>query len=188
MGPTGAKVGAAALLVALASQLSAAAEELVGRVRESVQASELLTVDGYALVWSLEQNPTRAPRDQAEFERACRDELAARAGREPTADRWGRTYVYEPLAVRGALRWRISSAGPDRRLGTEDDLVVERHGDASQINRDPTEIVERALARWREADAQALEQLWALALADRGGAPARDPSADALDAALGRSR
>jgi hypothetical protein len=133
-------------------------------------------------VWSIEQGRTRPPRDQAEFERACREELASRAGRDPTTDRWGQTYVYERVSDAG-VHWRIASKGPDRRLGTADDLVVERRGDVVEINEDPAAIIERELEKKQRQDAKALEALRALG----GRAAPRGPDAawSELDALLG---
>ena len=63
------------------------------------------------------------------------------------------------------VAWRIVSGGPDRRVGSEDDLVVERREDRVSINRDPQEIVEQALERKQAFDRELLERLETLARA-----------------------
>jgi len=152
-----------AFFVWVSAQMGSLAEEILARVRESVQASELLTLDGYLAVWTIEQKRTLPPKDQEQFEIACRAMLSARGGRPVTHDRWGQPYVYECLGRR-PVHWRITSMGPDRRLAGErdplpDDLIVERVSDRVEINRDPASIMERAIERKLRQDQEILERL-----------------------------
>jgi hypothetical protein len=180
MGGTLAKLLVGAFFVALSSQLGELAQELIGRARESVQASELMTIDGQLATWAIQERRTRAPRDQEEFERALRGLLSARGGREVTVDRWGQAYVYQRRGDQPA--WRITSLGPDRSLGTPDDLVVERTGDLVERSRDPVAIAEAAQERLRGGREDLLTEL------DRLRRSLQEEDADAsraLDAALG---
>lgn len=179
MGGTLAKLLVGAFFVALSAQLGELARELIGRARESVQASELLTIDGQLATWAVDQRRTRAPRDQQEFERALRDLVTARGGRDVVLDRWGQPYLYERLGDQPA--WRLSSRGPDRTPGTADDLVVERRGDRVERSRDPQQIAEQALERKRGMDRQVLRELQQLT-ARLEGAGAGDEAG--LDAGL----
>ena len=157
MGGSLAKLLVGAFFVALSSQLGELAQELIGRARESVQASELLTIDGQLVTWAIQERRTRAPRDQAEFDQALRGLLSARGGRDVTLDRWNQPYVYEHLSDKPA--WRISSRGPDGLLGTSDDLVVERSGDRVERSRDPVAIAEAAEDRLRRGHRQVALEL-----------------------------
>lgn len=158
MGGTLTKLLVGAFFVGLSSQMGELARDVISRARESVQASEMLTLDGALAAWAIEQRRTRGPRDQEEFNQILEFNLSARGGRDVTKDRWDRPYVYEHLSDR-PIRWRVSSRGPDLRLGTEDDLVVERTGDRSELSRDPVEIIERALESTRRRYRQTLADL-----------------------------
>lgn len=158
MGGTLAKLMVGVFFVGLASQLGDLARDVVSKARESVQASELLTLDGSLAAWAIEQRRTRAPRDQEEFERTLEHILTARGPRRVSHDRWDRPYVYEYLGDT-PLRWRISSRGPDRVLGSDDDLVVERIDDRIQVSRDPAEIAEMALDRALRLDRETVGEL-----------------------------
>lgn len=189
MGGVGVKVAIGVFFVALSSQMGKLAEQILGRVRESVQASELSTLDGHLATWAVEQRRTRGPKDQVEFELAVKDLFTERSGRAPTEDRWGQAYIYENLGPRPpAPRWRISSKGPDRRAGTADDLVVERVGDRVTRNRDPVEIAEQALERKQRSDRELIAKLRELTarLEGEGAAtpPARDDAAEARERAV----
>lgn len=183
------KVGVAAFLVVLAAMLGDVAQDLLGRARDSVQASELMMIDGHVHAWTIEQQRSKPPRDQAAFERAVRDSLTA-PGRDPTRDRWDRPYVYDLVAER-PVTWRIATNGADKAPGTGDDIVVERRGDQVSIDRDPVKIAEGAIDRKRRADLAAVERLRALT-AKTDAAPATTPEVTpdvaaawrALDAAL----
>ena len=119
------KVGIGAFFVFASAQMGGLARGLLDRARESVQASELLTLDGQLAAWTIAHKRGRPPADQAHFESVCREVLTAPGGRDVTKDRWGEGFVYERIAVR-PVEWQISSKGPDRSLGSEDDLVVHR--------------------------------------------------------------
>jgi hypothetical protein len=159
-------------------------------VRDSVQASELMMIDGHVHAWTIEQQRSRPPRDQVAFERAVRDSLTA-AGRDPTRDRWDQPYLYDLLAER-PVRWRIATKGADKAPGTPDDIVVARHGNQVSIDRDPVKIAENALERKRRVDAAAVERLRALTARADADAPPATPEVvpdaaaawRALDAAL----
>jgi len=149
------KAGVGVAFVVAASQLGHFAQQIVERARTSVQASELLKIDGHLAAWTIDRK-NRTPRDQAAFERALKDLFTERAGRRVTEDRWGKRYQYSLRRARPPS-WRIASSGADRQSGTADDLVVERRADHVEINQDPTEVAEAAIAwvqrqRRRELD------------------------------------
>ncbi|HBP19044.1 MAG TPA: hypothetical protein DEA08_14815, partial [Planctomycetes bacterium] len=125
------------------------------------------TLDGQLAAWTIGQKRGRPPADQPHFDRVCREILTAPGGRDVTRDRWGEGYVYERIAVR-PVEWEISSKGPDRRLGSEDDLVVHRRDDQVEINRDPVSIIEGAIERVRRADERRLDALAKLAASEQG--------------------
>lgn len=158
MGGTLVKAGIGVFLVVAAAKMGGLATELLGRARESVQATELATLDGYLSVWCIERKRTQPPRDQAHFEEVVRGLFTTRGERDVTQDRWGETYVYEKLGAR-PVAWRITSKGPDKALGTGDDLVLKRHEDKVQINRDPVSIMEGAIEDKRQADERFLRDL-----------------------------
>lgn len=174
------KVGIGAFFVFASAQMGSLAADLLERTRESVQATELLTLEGQVAVWTIEQKRTHAPRDQAEFERVLKQALAAKGGRDVTRDRWGEPYVYDKIHDR-VPEWRISSKGRDRKLGTADDLVVHRREDQVEINRKPNEIMEQAIAALQRRDRQRLERLEALTRAPQPGvfAQGEAPPSDA---------
>ena len=160
MGGTLIKAGIGVFLVVAAARFGGLATELLGRARESVQASELLTLDGQLAAWTVGRKRTRPPRDQAHFEEVVAG-LCSRpaASGDVTQDRWGETYVYEKLGER-PVAWRITSKGPDRALGTGDDLVLKRHEDNVQINKRPrVAIMEAAIEDKRQADQRFLRDL-----------------------------
>jgi hypothetical protein len=152
------KIGIGGFFVFASAQMGSLAKDLLDRARESVQASEMLTLDSHLAVWTIEQKRGRPPRDQKQFQSVCKQLFTARGGRDVTKDRWGMVYVYEPINVR-PVEWRISSLGPDKKLGTDDDLIVHRRSDTVQINKDPTEIIEAAIERLRRVDEQRLREL-----------------------------
>jgi hypothetical protein len=171
MGGSLVKLAVGAFLVGLASQMGALAKDVLGRVRVSVQASELHTLDGHLWANTLEQRQTLPPADQAAFERAVRELFAARGDREVTHDRWGQPYLYARLGVR-PVRWRIVSKGPDRRIATADDLVLERSDDRVSMNVDPVRVAEEALDVQAAHQAALVERLRELgAQLDAGEAP-----------------
>ena len=158
MGGTLTKLLVGAFFVGLSSQMGELAQDVISRARESVQASEMLTLDGTLAAWAIEQRRTRGPRNQEEFDQTLEFILSARGSRDVTRDRWNQPYVYEHISDR-PVRWRISSRGPDLRLGTEDDLVVERTGDRSELSRDPVEIIEQAIESTRRRYRKTLAEL-----------------------------
>ena len=152
----------AGFFVWMMAQMGTFADEVLGRVKESLQASELLLIDEYVYNWTEnEHERPRAPKDQAEFEAVVRDWTEAKAGRNVTRDRWDRPYVYDPVAQADPrhIVWRISSMGPDCKLGTADDLVVERDGDRATINRDPAKIAEEAIERKQRLDTETVSRV-----------------------------
>jgi hypothetical protein len=180
----GVKAVVGAFLVGLSAQLGAFANEVLEKVTVSIQASEMMTIDGYLTVAAIEERRTRFPRDQAEFERTVRDQLSSR-GRDPTRDRWSKPYVYEPRGGRG---YSLSCGGPDKRVGTEDDIVVERDQDHVQLNRDPAQIMEQAIQRKQRLDAdvaQKVRELVAQAKVE-SKRPAEDPRLQEETKALAR--
>lgn len=158
MGGTLIKAGIGVFLVFASAKMGGLASELLGRARESVQASELLTLDGHLAAWTVARKRTRPPRDQAHFEEVVRGLFTTRGERDVTRDRWGEVYLYEKLGER-PVAWRITSKGPDRTLSTGDDIVLKRHEDHVQINRDPVAIMEAAIEDKRAADQRFLREL-----------------------------
>ena len=176
MGGTLTKLLVGVFFVGLASQLGELARDVVSKARESVQASELLTLDKSLEAWAIEQRRTRPPRDQEEFEHALEQILTG--SRRVTHDRWDRPYVYEHLGDT-PLRWRISSRGPDRILGNDDDLVVNRIAERVEISRDPVEIAEMAIDRAQRLERETVGKLRAAAAKLEPEAERRDPLLDA---------
>jgi hypothetical protein len=152
------KVAAGAFLVWLSAQMGSFVDDLLERVRESVQASELLEIDRYvdyhAVFGDDPSRKTHAPADQAEFERVLAEWITSQGGRNVARDRWDEPYVYEKLDSPDPrdVRYRITSKGPDRKLGTDDDIALERDGDHATINRDPSRIAEEAIERKARLD------------------------------------
>jgi hypothetical protein len=180
MGGTLAKLLVGVFFVGLSSQLGELAQDVVSKARESVQASELMTLDGTLAAWAMEQRRTRAPEHQEEFERTLEQILTARGPRRVTHDRWDRPYAYEHFGD-SPLHWRISSGGPDRLLGNGDDLVVERIDDRVEMTRDPVEIAEMAIDRALRLDRETVGELRAAAakLDPEERAPPQGPLLDA---------
>ncbi len=158
MGGVAVKVAIGAFLVWLSAQMGTFAEEILAKVRESVQASELVEIDKYVAVQSaFGDDPTKkshAPKDQAEFERILKDWTSASGNRNVTLDRWEQPYVYYRIPNKDArvINYRITSRGADKKLGTPDDLVVERENDHSSINRSPEKIAESAIEQKKALD------------------------------------
>ncbi len=175
-GAAGIKIAMMVFFVWLSSQMGSMVEEVLGRVRVSIQASELMTLDGHLAVWAIEQRRTRPPDDQAEFEKACNIMLSVR-GRSVTQDRWREDYIYERVR-RTPVHWRVTSKGPDRIYGTEDDISVERIGDMVELNTDPVAVIEQAIARKRKLDAQVLRRLRTLVKHIEQGTDKKDPHAN----------
>lgn len=175
------KVAIGAFLVWLSAQMGTFAEEILGKVRESVQASELVEIDHYVAYESAfgsdASKKARAPRDQDEFERILQEWLNASGGRRVTRDRWDEPYVYFKVPSRDArdVKYRITSKGSDRKLGTPDDLILERDNDRSSINRDPTKIAESAIERKKELDREVAKRVDEL-LREAPSAPSKAPA------------
>ncbi|MGE0707742.1 MAG: hypothetical protein AB7N76_13480 [Planctomycetota bacterium] len=173
------KLGIGGFFVFASAQMGSVAQDLLQRARESVQASELSTLDGHLAAWVIEQKRGRPPRDQDHFEQVCRQLFTARGGRDVTRDRWGEAYVYDKIHDRPP-EWEISSKGPDKRLGTEDDLVVHRREDQVHLNKDPAKIIEGAIERLKRQDEQRLRELERVGRElDRKGLKDAGKSADA---------
>ena len=159
------KVAAGAFLVWLSAQMGTFADEILGKVRVSVQASELVEIDRYVAYESaFGADPSKkahAPADQAEFERILREWLEASGGRNVLRDRWDEPYVYFRVPTKDPrdVHYRITSKGPDRKLGTDDDIVLEREGDRSTINRDPAAIAESAIERKKALDREVAKKV-----------------------------
>src|SRR4051812_44573366 len=104
MGSFAFKVAVGGFLVWLSAQVGTFAEEILGKVRESVQASELVEIDHFVAYESAfgadAQRKARAPADQAEFERILKEWLTAAGNRRVTLDRWDEPYVYFKIADR----------------------------------------------------------------------------------------
>lgn len=184
MGGVAFKAAVGAFLVWLSAQMGAFADEILGKVRESVQASELLEIDHFVAYESaFGEDPAKkahAPRDQAEFERVLSEWLTASGGRHVTRDRWDEPYVYcrLPSDDPRSIRYRITSKGPDRRLGTPDDIVLEREGEHAAIDRDPEKIAQAAIERKQALDREVAKRVSEL-LARTPASPEKrqDPSA-----------
>ena len=170
------KVAVGGFLVWLSAQMGTFAEEILSKVRESVQASELVEIDHYvAYESSFGADPAKkahAPADQAEFERILQEWLTASGGRKVTLDRWDEPYVYFKLASKDPrdVRYRITSKGPDKRLGTPDDIILERDNDHATINKDPTKIAESAIEQKKQLDKEVARRVTEL-LRDAPRAP-----------------
>jgi len=175
------KLAVGGFLVLLAAQLGTFADEILIKVRESVQASELLEIDRYVAYEStVGDDPTKkahAPKDQAEFERVVAEWIATSGNRNVTRDRWGEPYVYFRVATRDPreVHYRITSKGPDRKLGTPDDIVVEREDDHATINRDPARIADAALEQKQQIDREVARRVTEL-LREAKKAPPASPS------------
>jgi hypothetical protein len=158
MGGVAFKVAIGGFLVWLSAQMGTFAEEILGKVRESVQASELVEIDRYVAYESaFGQDPSKkahAPKDQAEFEQVLREWTTASGNRNVTLDRWDQPYAYFKIPSRDPrdVKYRITSKGADKKIGSADDLVVERENDHSSINRDPTKIAESAIEQKKALD------------------------------------
>jgi hypothetical protein len=182
VGGTALKVLIAGFFVWLSAQMGTFADEILVRVRESVQASELLEIDTYVYQHSvLENERTHAPRDQAEFESILKEWLTASGGRDVTKDRWDRPYAYDHTPTRDPreVLYRIASGGPDRKLGTGDDIVVERENDHARINRDPARIAEEALERKKHLDEDTVSRIREILEAAKSGDPSAKPAGPA---------
>jgi hypothetical protein len=179
MGGIAFKIAIGGFLVWLSAQMGAFVEEVLGKVRESVQASELLEIDkyvAYASVFDENRKTVHAPKDQAEFEKILQDWLTAGGGRKVAKDRWDEPYVYFRVPSRDPrdVRYRITSKGADKKLGTPDDIVLERDNDHATINRDPTKIADQAIEQKKQLDrdvAKKVEELLQKAPKD-----AKDPA------------
>jgi hypothetical protein len=184
---TALKVAIGVFFVWLSAQMGTFVDEVLTRVKESVQASELLKIDSFVHVVSIgdEQRRQRPPRDQAEFDAIVRDWLTAQGGRDVAKDRWNEPYIYDriPRDDPRDIYYRITSKGPDRLLGTADDIVIEREGESSRINRNPVDLAEHALERKQELDREIgkkLRDLVEKANTTSGPDPlaAKDPTAE----------
>jgi hypothetical protein len=159
------KVAVGGFLVWLSAQMGTFARELLEQVRESVQASELVEIDHYvAYESSFGADPAKkahAPADQAEFERILQEWLTASGGRKVTLDRWDEPYVYYRIPATDArdVKYRITSKGADKKLGTPDDIILEREGEHAEINRDPVKIAESAIERKKQLDKDVAKQV-----------------------------
>jgi hypothetical protein len=159
------KVAIGGFLVWLSAQMGTFAEEILSKVRESVQASELVEIDRYVAYESaFGQDPSKkahAPKDQAEFERVLREWTTASGNRNVTLDRWEQPYVYYRVPERDPRRihYTITSKGSDRKIGSADDLVVEREDDHSSINRDPVKIIESAIEQKKALDREVAKKV-----------------------------
>lgn len=159
------KIAVGGFLVWLSAQMGTFAEEILGKVRESVQASELVEIDRYVHYQSAfgddASKKAHAPKDQIEFERVLREWTAASGNRNVTLDRWEQPYVYFKVASPDPreVKYRITSKGADRKIGSADDLVLERDNERTSINRDPTKIAESAIEQKKALDREVAKKV-----------------------------
>jgi hypothetical protein len=183
MGGVALKIAIGGFLVWLSAQMGNFADEILLKVRESVQASELLEIDKYVAYQSVfgddPSKKARAPRDQAEFESIVAEWVTASGGRNVTKDRWGEPYVYFRFPTKDprTVHYLITSKGPDRKLGTPDDIIVEREDDHATINRDPEKIAESALERKQQLDREVAKKVNDL-LQEAKKTPPKDPESN----------
>lgn len=156
LGSTGLKAIGGLLMVILSSGMGSFAQDILYKVRMSIQGSEMLMIDGYLQVHFVERN--RYPRNQKEFDAALEEYFDAR-NRQVTDDRWGTSYRF---IVDGRRAYRIFSSGPDRIADTPDDLILTRVSQRVHLNKDPVAIAESAIQQaqqQREEQIQAISEL-----------------------------
>jgi hypothetical protein len=155
------KVAIGGFLVWLSAQMGAFVTDILEKVRESVQASELLEIDNYIIHESGDDpGRVRAPADQAAFDRFLEEWFTA-SGRKTTRDRWDEPFVYFKIPSKDPrdLKYRITSKGPDKKLGTQDDIVLERDNTHATINHDPTKIADAALEQKKQLDREVAKRV-----------------------------
>lgn len=107
---------AAATGATVSQHLPDDANELIARTRQAVAQVDLAHLSRSLTLEAIHGN--EAP-DEREFDGYVRDTLVAPDGRDASRDPWGGTYRVQHFDDYSVVR----SAGPDGRVGTDDDLV-----------------------------------------------------------------
>src|SRR5579883_2097030 len=184
MGGIALKIAIVGFLVWLSAQMGNFADEILLKVRESVQASELLEIDRFVAYQSVfgddASKKARAPKDQAEFESIVAEWVTASGGRSVTKDRWGEPYVYFRVPTKDprTVHYLITSKGPDRKLGTPDDIVVEREDYFANNTRDTEKIADSAMERKQQLDREVAKRVNDLLQEAKKTPPPKDPESN----------
>lgn len=102
----------------------------------------------------------RLPRDFAAFMRAEFSQ-GGDAERDPAKDPWGTFYRFQKTKT----GFEIMSAGPDEKMGNEDDLVWRRAGDDAGLINDPDELARvprkaKAVVVKTPAKQEGIDKIW----------------------------
>lgn len=114
------------------------AQVTLGVVKLSVSGTELGGIDKALLVY---KHTTGDYPQEEQFRQFLSENLLSRGGKDQGLDQWGSSYSYK----RYSNGYRITTAGPDKRFGTEDDLYLERRGNKTYVNKDISSALDATL-------------------------------------------
>ena len=167
------KMGIPMVLMSFAASYLDIVTDLLNTVRKSVVGIELTKIDDALqreLVMSTERGRDPLPADREGFYDFLKGAFQD-TGRDVTRDQFGEQYYYEHPERTQA--YSIVSAGPDRELGNDDDLMLERDGETRRMNHSPEDIAKAMgaeIEKERERKKEQMEQLEGeLSAGDDGG-------------------
>ena len=127
-------------------------KQIMSVVQFAVTGIELNSID-YMIVLN-EITSERYP-EEGEFKDFMKENFLSRGGRDQTKDQWDTPYSYKRIPK----GYRITSAGPDKKTGTEDDLYLERKGNNTYINKDVQKALNASIDMVLKRDKKIAEDL-----------------------------
>jgi DNA-binding transcriptional MerR regulator len=137
------KVMVPLVALAVAASYLGVVQDILDTVRKSVVGIALCRIDDALYGECLKQADSRVdplPKDQEEFLGFMQKAFENR-GQDVTKDQFGTPYCYlHPAKPPENPTFTVSSAGPNRTFGDDDDLVVHRHGKTRDMTYPPEDI------------------------------------------------
>ena len=127
-------------------------KQIMSVVQFAVTGIELNSID-YMIILN-EITSERYP-EEDEFKDFMKENFLSRGGRDQTKDQWDTPYSYKRIPE----GYRVTSAGPDKTTGTEDDLYLERQGNNTYINKDVQKALNASIDIVLKRDKEATEKL-----------------------------
>ena len=171
------KLGIPMVLMSFAASYLDIVTDLLNTVRKSVVGIELTKIDEALqreLVMQTERRSDPLPTDREAFYDFLKGAFQD-TGRDVTRDQFGQQYFYEHPERTTA--YSIVSCGPDKELGSEDDIMLERDGEKRRMSHSLEDIAKAMgteIEKERDRKKAQMEQLEGeLSAGDDGGeAPA----------------
>jgi len=155
------KLGIPMVLMSFAASYLDIVTDLLNTVRKSVVGIELTKIDEALqreLVMDTDRRSDPLPADKESFYDFL-GEAFQDTGRDVTRDQFGEQYFYEHPE---RTAYSIVSSGPDRELGNDDDIMLDRDGETRRMSHSLEDIAKAMgdeIEKERERKKQQMEQL-----------------------------